>query len=256
MMQNQKLILTIGFILLAIIGYQGYLLYQKDAPQEEQIIEKKIVKKDAPEIHINIDKTPSTDTSSVDTQTPAKSNLSDEERAQLDQENIEQSIQNLFKSIFASKEVQDSISEIQKQAQEGFKELQAQLQDFPSQLDNLSKEMKSDPFFGQILGQLKNFSGKQLEDKGDYYYLQTAVAGGKESKIDIQTKGKFLTIMIEGKEEMTKETQSGTITQSSAQMRKEIIMIPSDALVEKLQTNYENGILEITIPKVKAKTNL
>ncbi len=249
---NKNAILGIGFILLAIIGYQGYLLSQKDVPQEDAVIEKKIVKKNAPEITINIDKTKN----EKEVRTPQVSKLTDEERHIQDQKNIEKSIQDVFKSIFASKEVQDGLQQFKQQAQQGMVELQKELEELPSKIDNLQSELKDDPFFSQILGQLKGFGGKQLEDKGDYYYLKTTVAGGKESKVDIQTKGNFLTIMISAKNSQTNTTNGTTTTQSSSQSSKNVILLPADALVEKLQTNYENGILEITIPKLTAKTSL
>lgn len=252
---NKNIILGVGFVLVAIIGYQGYLLNQQDNPQTEQVIEKKIVKKDAPEITINIEKTANTKDSRT-IQSPSIAKLTDQERRQQDQENIEKSIQDVFKSIFASKEVQDGISQFRQQAEEGMKELQKELENLPSKIDSLQSELKDDPFFSQILGQLKGFGGKQLEDKGDYYYLKTTVAGGKESKVDIQTKGNFLTIMISAKDSKTSTTESGTMYQSSSQSSKNVLILPADALVEKLQTNYENGILEITIPKLIAKTSL
>ncbi len=253
---NKNAILGVGFVLLAIIAYQGYLLSQKDAPQKDAVIEKKIIKKDAPEITINIDKTKDTKEARSVPQTPATAKLTDEERRQKDQENIEKSIQDVFKSIFASKEVQDGLNQFKQQAQEGVKELQKELENLPSKIDSLQSELKDDPFFSQLLGQLKGFGGKQLEDKGDYYYLKTAVAGGKESKVDIQTKGNFLTVMISAKESKTTTTNNTTMHQNSSHNSKNVLLLPADALVEKLQTKYENGILEITIPKLTAKTSL
>jgi len=253
---NKNIILGVGFVLVAIIGYQGYLLNQKDVAKTDTIIEKKIVKKDAPEININIDKTPDTKNPRATTQTPPTSHLTDKERHKQDQENIEKSIQDVFKSIFASKEVQDGISQFKQQAQEGMKELQKELENLPSKIDGLQSELKDDPFFSQILGQLKGFGGKQLEDKGDYYYLKTAIAGGKESKVDIKTKGNFLTIMISAKESKTTTTNNTTMSHSSSHSSKNVLLLPADALVEKLQTKYENGVLEITIPKLTAKTSL
>jgi len=254
---NKNIVLGIGFILLAIIGYQGYLLSQKDTPRDKKVIEKKIVKKDAPEININIDKTPPAKTSrAANPQIPASSHLTEEQRRIQDQENIEKSIQNVFKSIFASKEVQDGLQQFKQQAQQGVQELQKELEQLPSKIDSLQSQLKDDPFFSQILGQLKGFGGKQLEDKGDYYYLKTPVIGGKDSKIDIQTKGNFLTIMIEDKKSKTSTANHTTTSQSTSSSSKNVLLLPADALVEKLQTHYENGILEITIPKLTPKASL
>lgn len=255
-MNNQKLTLGIGFLLLGIISYQGYLLYQKDAPEDTHVIEKKIVKKDTPQINIHIDKSMDKKVANASIDTPSTANLSEEERHKVDQENIEKSIQDVFKSIFASKEVQDGITQFKEQAQTGMKELQKELENLPAKIENMQKELKDDPFFSQLLGQLKGFGGKQLEDKGDHYYLQMEVPGGKESKVDIQTKANFLTIMIDAKDSQTTQTQNGTVSQSASSKKQEILVLPSDAFAEKLQTKYEHGILTITIPKVQGKTSL
>lgn len=249
---NKNIILAIGFVLLAIIGYQGYLLSQQNTPTTDSIIEKKIIKKDAPEITINIDKRQNEKA----LRAPQVSNLTEQERHIQDQKNIEQSIQDVFKSIFASKEVQDGLHQFKQQAQQGMLELQKELEALPSKIDNLQSEFRNDPFFSQVLGQLKGFGGKQLEDKGNYYYMKTTVLGGEQSKVDIQTQGNFLTIMISAKSSQTNTNNGATTTQSSSQNSKNVILLPADALVEKLQTNYENGILEITIPKLTAKTSL
>jgi HSP20 family molecular chaperone IbpA len=258
-MNNQKIILAIGFLLLSIIGYQGYLLYQKDSPKDPNVIEKKIVKKDAPEIHINIDKSDNTKTvrATVDTTTtPSTTQLSDTERREQDKEKIEKSIQEVFKSIFASKEVQEGISQFKQQAQTGMQELQKELENLPSKIDEMQNELKDDPFFSQILGQLKGFGGKQLEDKGDHYFLKMPIPGGKESKVNIQTKENYLTIAISAKDQHKSTSNNATIIQSTQQNSTEILLIPKDALIEKLQTSYDQGILTISIPKVKGSTSL
>ncbi len=254
---NKNIILGVGFILLAIIGYQGYLLSQKDISTDDKIIEKKIVKKDAPEITINIDKTPQPKTarSTTTTQSPNSTQLTQEQRRIQDQENIEKSIQNVFKSIFASQEVQEGLQQFKQQAQQGMQELQKELESLPSKIENLQSQLKDDPFFSQILGQLKGFGGKQFEDKGDYYYFKTAVIGGKEAKIDIHTEGNFLTIMIEDKKETTTNNNQ-TVSQSRHNRSKNVLLLPADALVQKLQTHYNNGLLEVTIPKITPKASL
>ena len=83
---------------------------------------------------------------------------------------------------------------------------------------------------------------------GDSYYLKTEVPGGKDSTIDIKTKNNILTIII-----IQKEETNTTVSQRRSQ---EIVLLPEDAFVDHLKTNYENGILEVTIPKIKNKTQL
>ncbi len=253
-MNNQKLILTIGFILLGIIGYQGYLLYQKENPSQVTTTQK-----DMPQITVKIDKqTAEKKDRSIPTTSsmPKATNLTQEERHKLDEERIEKSIQDLFKSIFASQEVQEGLKQFKEEAQRGIKEMQAQLQTLPQQLDNLTKQIQNDPFFSEIIGELQSLHTQQFEDRGDYYFFQTTVPGKKESKIDIQAQKKFLIITILSKEDKTKQTAQSKIVQSHTQSTREAILIPQDALIEKLQTRYEDGILQLIIPKVKAKAQL
>jgi len=249
-MNNKNITLGIGFILVAIIAYQGYLLYQKENPTKETVTTTttKIVKKDEPEVNINI----GTAKTSRNSTTNQVSNLSQQERTDLDQKRIEDSIQDLFKSIFASKDVQDGLSEFKAQAQSGFAQIQKELENLPQQLDNLSNQMQGDPFLGQLFEGLKGLQGTSLEDKGSHYYTQIKLPDGKNSKIDISTNDNFLTISVGTKEQKTTKSQNSTITQLSSSSSKNIIALPADALVEKLQTTYKDDILEITIPKIKA----
>ncbi len=251
-MNNPKVILSIGFLLLGIIGYQGYLLYQKDAPTEE-IIEKKIVKKDAPEIHINIDKTPSQKEKEISQST---SHLTPQERKDQDEERIEKSILEVFRSILASKEVQEGISEIKEKTTENIQELKEELKELPSKIESMQSEFKDDPFFSQVLGQIKGFGGKQFDDLGDYYHLKIDVPEGEKAKIDIQIKGHFLTVRIDAQKETKDTSIQATVIKQIQNHRSSSIIIPEDALAPKLQTHYENGILEITIPKITTKTSL
>jgi HSP20 family molecular chaperone IbpA len=249
-MNNKNITLGIGFILVAIIAYQGYLLYQKENPTSQIATKTKIIKKDEPEVTINI----ASKKTARNSTTNQLSSLTQQDRSNLDQKRIEDSIQDLFKSIFASKDVQDGLSEFKAQAQTGLAEIQKELENLPKQLDNLSNQMKDDPFLSQLFEGLKGISGSRLEDRGDHYYTQIKLVDGKNSKIDISTNDNLLTISVGKKEQKTTKSANGTITQQSFSNSKNIIALPQDALVEKLQTNYKDDILEITIPKIKASS--
>jgi HSP20 family molecular chaperone IbpA len=246
-MKNKNIILSIGFILLLVIAYQAYLLYQVNHPISNEKIKEIKMKNDEPQVTLNIGKTSSKNTRSIST-------LTQEQQIELDQKRIENSIQDLFKSIFASKEVQDGLTQFKAQAQMGLQELQKELQNLPKELDKLSLEMKDDPILSQLFQSLKGIKGGVFEDRGDYYFTKITLVDGKNSKVDISTDEHFLTILITNKKNQIKKMNNSTISQSSSSSSKNIIALPNDALVEKLQTKYENGILEITIPKIKAST--
>ncbi|RUM67203.1 MAG: hypothetical protein DSZ06_01715 [Sulfurospirillum sp.] len=243
---NKNLVIGIGFILVGIIAYQGYLLYKKDHPDLEiSSIEKK-TEVQKPKISVNIapKKSPHP-TSNQNIQTSSlQSNLSS------DEEKIKKSFENLLQSIFSSKEVQEGLAEFKIQAQEGFKQLQKELQNLPKQLDNLSNELKDDPIFSQFFQNIKNLTAKELEDKGDYYYTKFTLLDPKNSEVNIDADEKFLNISITTKIKQQIEINGTITTKESTQQTKTIISIPKDALVEKLQTSYKNGLLEIKIPKI------
>ena len=236
---NKNLVIGIGFILVGIIAYQGYLLYKKDHPDFKINSIAKKTEVDEPKISVHIAPQKSSHpTSNQNMQTPSsQSNLSS------DEERIKKSFENLLQSIFSSKEVQEGLAEFKSQAQEGFKQLQKELQNLPKQLDNLSNELKDDPIFSQLFENIKNITASKLEDRGDYYYTKLTLPNPKNSKVDINADERFLTIKISQKRE-----SNSTI---STKETKTLISIPDDALVQKLQSSYKNGIIEIKIPKIK-----
>ncbi len=237
---NKNLIYFIITILVATIAFQSYLLYKKDNESQNDLnITKDIIKKDEPKITINIDKTPL----KVETQNEINESISNFKPDQ-----IEKDITKIFTDLFNSKEVKEGIKQFKEQAKEGIKQLQEELQTLPEEFDKLSKELKKDPFFSQLIEGLKNTKELKLEDLGDQYYLKTGVPGGKDSTVDIKTKNGILTIII-----VQKEDNNRTIEDRQTQ---DIVLLPEDAFIDHLKTNYENGILEIIIPKIKNKTQL
>jgi HSP20 family molecular chaperone IbpA len=254
-MGNKNIVLSIGFILVAIIAYLSYQLYKKEHQSSDRIIEKKIAKKDEPTINIKIDKTPSTKVSRSAT-TPTKtsqipnnsSSLTEEEKIELQAKKVQEDMQELLKSIFASKEVQEGLKEFQKEAKESIKRLQEELENLPSKLDNLSNEMKKDPFFSEIIDQLQTSLSGSLKDMGDHYIYEMKISNGKDANIDITTKNNLLTIRVKSSKKSTTSQEKREIVRS--------FTIPRDAFVEKLGTKFENDILTITIPKVKVNSQI
>jgi HSP20 family molecular chaperone IbpA len=254
---NKNLIYFIITILVATIAFQSYLLYKKDNQAKNDLnITKEIIKKDEPKITINIDKTPLVVEKKEEKSNPHEevNNLTSKQKElndsipSLNPEQIEKDITKIFTDIFGSKEMKEGLKQFKEQAQEGIKQLQEGLQKLPQEFDKLSEELKKDPFFSQLIEGLKHTRELKLEDLGDSYYLKTEVPGGKSSTIDIKTKNSILTIVI-----MQKEDNNLTLEDRRSQ---EIVLLPEDAFIDHLKTNYENGILEITIPKIKNKTQL
>ena len=247
---NKNITLGIGFILVAIIAYQGYLLSQK-GDLKKDIVTAKESKNDTqkPKININF-KNQQTNQKQIQNQNPSNSfalNPTDKER-------IEKSFKDLINSIFASKEVQESLKEFKAQATMGIQELQKEIQNLPKQLDNLSSQLKDDPLLGELFQNLKSFDTKSFEDNGKEYI--TTIETPKDAKIDIDVENDMLTISISKTQNTLKKTQNSTIKSSQTQNSQIVIPIPSDTLVEKMKTEYKNGKLTIKIPKIGKKSSI
>ncbi|MCH9814467.1 MAG: Hsp20/alpha crystallin family protein [Epsilonproteobacteria bacterium] len=249
---NKNIIIAIGFILVAIIGYQAYLL-NKTEPKEE-----KIIPKDEPEITLNIEK--KSIEKRVKELNQPQTNLTPntpETQAQIDpdemfdEELIKEDINKLFRDIFGNPKLQEGIkqgmAQMQTQLQEGLKEMEKNLGNLTQEFDRLSE---NDPFFKDLLSGFAQTKRLQFTDRGDDYYLKLNIPGGADSKIDIKTKENLLTLTIIQKIIEEQQTQNSTVHTERMKQHQNILLIPDDAFIDQLTTKYQDGTLEITIPKI------
>lgn len=253
---NKNIITVIGFVLVAIIGYQAYLLNKtSDAPLFE-------AKKEQPNITVNIEK--KTVEKEVKELNQPQSNLTpNDPQAQtqidpsemFDEELIKKDLENLFSNIFGNPKLQEGIKqgmqEMEQQLKQGLQEMEKELGNLSGDLDKFSKE---DPFFKDLLsglaGGFAQTNRLKFTDRGDDYYLKLDIPGGDESHIDIQTKANLLTLTITQKMAQKKQTQNSTIESESMSTNQNVLLIPDDAFIDKLETQYDNGVLELIIPKI------
>jgi len=247
---NKNITIGIGFILVAIIAYQGYLLSQKDKITINSNSVKKVVKKDEkPQINIKFDNQQQK-TNIQQSQNSINSFGIDKD----DQKKIMKNFKNLINSIFASKDVQNALTEFKAQATMGINELQKQLQDMPKQLDNLSTELSDDPFFGELLKNLKTIDTKSFKEENGKYITTLDIP--KDAKVDINVKDNLLTITSTKTKKTINSSQNKTIQSNSSQSSQIALPIPPDSLVQKMKTEYKNGKLTIIIPKIGKKSSI
>ncbi len=241
---NKNLIAVVGLILVGIIGYQAYLLGKKDAKLQKSIQE--------PKITVTIDKNTLPQTKTVKKATPSSSTLKPEEPL-VDEKQLKNDLNKIFKDIFGNPkvkhEIEKNINQMQEQLQDGMQEFQKEMLQMTQELQKASK---NDDF---LKGLFKNFNLPKMEqftDKGDHYYLQTAVPSNDKSAVDVQVKRGFIRILINRiYNENTEE--NGVVVKKEVHSKKQLfIAIPKDADIQNIKTNYKDGILEITIPKTKA----
>jgi HSP20 family protein len=246
---NKNIVTIIGFILVAIIGYQAYLLNKSsDTPLFE-------TKKDQPNITVEIEK--KSIEKKVRELNQPKSNITPKEpqvlnqldpKEMFDEETIKKDLGKLFSDIFGNPKlqqgIQEGIKEMEKQLKQGLKEMEKEFGKF----EELSK---NDEFFKDLLGNFPNSNRLKFTDRGDNYYLKLNIPDGKNANIDIKTKANLLTLTITQKTVQSRQNSNSTVHSKSMSKNQNILLIPDDAFIDKLQTKYENGILEITIPKIE-----
>jgi HSP20 family protein len=246
---NKNIVTIIGFILVSIIGYQAYLLNKSsDTPLFE-------TKKDQPNITVEIEK--KSIEKKVRELNQPKSNITPKEpealnqldpKEMFDEETIKKDLGKLFSDIFGNPKlqqgIQEGIKEMEKQLKQGLKEMEKEFGKF----EELSK---NDEFFKDLLGNFPNSNRLKFTDRGDNYYLKLNIPDGKNANIDIKTKANLLTLTITQKTVQNRQNSNSTVHSKSMSKNQNILLIPDDAFIDKLQTKYENGILEITIPKIE-----
>ncbi len=260
---NKNVITLIGLVLVGIIGYQAYLL-NKTTDTDKNKVE---IKKHEPKITVNIEKKtieeevkelnkPKKDIRQTQPKIAVQNNFSQNQldpNEILDEKVIKQDMEKLFKDIFGNPKLQEGIkngiSQMQGQIEQALKQMQKELENLPNELEKID-----DPFFKDLLagitGGIAQTSTLQFTDRGDNYYIILNIPGGSDSNIDIKTKDNVLTLTITQKSVQNSQNSSTTVHSESLSKNQNVIIIPDDAFIDKLQTNYENGVLEIIVPKV------
>lgn len=89
----------------------------------------------------------------------------------------------------------------------------------------------------------------EIFEKDDKYVVKTELPGMKEEDIDVSVAGDMLTIKGERKSEKeVNETEYYCCERSYGSFLRSIAL-PSNVDSKKIEANYENGILEISLPK-------
>ncbi len=263
---NKNIIIIAGVILLVIIAYQAYLLNSikssnnkeinssKHTPtiKDENLSIKKIEDRDKPTITIQ-SSTPLKE-SNITAQKDI-SNLSIDEM--FDEELIKEDLNRLFKNIFQNPKLQEGIKEgfeqMQKELQSGLEQMQKGFGELTEEIDKLSE---NDPYFKEFIKKITPKDYLNFIDRDDYYYVEIPIVDGDKSKIDIKASGDILTVTVTKDIKKEQKNQNTTIYIESLSESKKSLKIPSDALIEKIESNYQDGLLKITIPKIGKKTTL
>jgi HSP20 family molecular chaperone IbpA len=177
---------------------------------------------------------------------------------QIDEKALEQRVKEdfgrLIKDIFGNPQVkaqiQQNVQQMQQELQQGLSEFQKAMIGLSAQLQQASE---SDPLLKELFQSIPMPKALAFKDEGSRYRLDLDVPTDPRTEIDVKVKDGFVIVSI--KEVITQEhEEQGVIVKKDVVHKRQVVVtVPQDALVEKLQTRYENGKLEITIPKIAAK---
>ncbi|HWS28907.1 MAG TPA: Hsp20/alpha crystallin family protein [Clostridia bacterium] len=116
--------------------------------------------------------------------------------------------------------------------------------------DEMEKMM--DSAFRPVFGGLGGFR-TDITDKGDHYLLEAELPGFKKEDIHLNIEGDLLTITAkheENKEEKDKQYVRRERSCSSYERSFDV----SEVKTEEIAANYNNGVLEMTLPKKSPAT--
>ena len=132
-----------------------------------------------------------------------------------------------------------------------FKEMYKMQQEMDKIFEKFHQRMMQEDIFKTYSSAFPASPAIDLQDKGDNYLLKADIPGSSKSEINVTTKDGILTIEAKSKKE-EKEEKDGFIKHERYQgvyMRS--ISLPQDADSDKLESDYKDGTLTITIPKKK-----
>jgi HSP20 family protein len=91
-----------------------------------------------------------------------------------------------------------------------------------------------------------------MYEKDNQYIVKTELPGMKEEDVDVSVVGDSLAIKGEKKAESEIKEEDYYRSERSYGSFFRSISLPSDADPDKIEANYEDGVLEIAIPKTEA----
>jgi len=96
----------------------------------------------------------------------------------------------------------------------------------------------------------------EVFEKKDRFVVKAEIPGMKEEDIDVSVEGDILTIKGERKAESEVKEEDYYLCERSYGSFSRSVALPSSVDAKKIEANYEDGVLEVSLPKapeVKAK---
>lgn len=88
-----------------------------------------------------------------------------------------------------------------------------------------------------------------IKDAGDHYLLQAELAGVNRSDINLEVVGDYLVIGVKSDETVNQEEENRYVRRERRMMSCERQFYVGDINPEEIDASYNNGVLEVKIPK-------
>ena len=130
-----------------------------------------------------------------------------------------------------------------------FEQMRIMQQQMQKSFGHINSLFADDPFFKKaFMGAGISPLSDITEDK-ERYKVAINIPGAKEQKIDIKTAGNSLTVKASAEKKVDTNDTNYIHMERYSQRFERNFSLPEDADLNALTHKYENGVLEITIPK-------
>jgi HSP20 family protein len=117
----------------------------------------------------------------------------------------------------------------------------------------LMNELFVPDWFGGVQKSSFSFPVINIKETKENYQLELAMPGIKKEDFKIELEDKLISIALENKQESQEKNENFKYTRREFVYSsfKKTFSIPDDVNAESISALYENGILNITLPKVE-----
>ena len=110
-----------------------------------------------------------------------------------------------------------------------------------------------DDFFNDsFISANNNYPSVDVREEEKQYILEADIPGTKEKELDIKVDGNLLTISNKHDEKKQEKKQNYLLKERRNQSFSRSFVLPKNADIKSIKANYNNGHLELTIPKTEA----
>lgn len=132
-----------------------------------------------------------------------------------------------------------------------FEEMRKMQQEMDQIFQKFHERMMKEDIFSTFPSSFPATPAMDLKDNGDSYLLKMDIPGSEKNEINITTKDGVLTVEAKSKKEESDKSKGFIKHERFEGVYMRSMTLPQDADGDKLESDYKNGVLTITIPKKK-----